>query len=130
MRAKAILLKVVTLCVAMGLFIPTGSMKLSASTDPDSIPIIPYPNVPAGAPKAPVYNPFFAYVDGNSVWLGCSSSYGDISVKLVSTAGDSYQCVFDTDDGMIQIPVSGCAGHYTLILYPSGDYYYVGEFDL
>ena len=76
--------------------------------------------------------PFFAEYNDvlNSVVLSCVDECGDVSVTLVSTAGDWYQTVFDTEDGSIIIPASGDSGHYTLTLVTSDGATSVGEFDL
>ncbi len=130
MKTKAIISKLVTFCVMVGLLVPVGFLELSAYTSPGTIPIIPRPNAPVGAPRTPVYNPFFAQVEDNTIWLGCSSSYGSVDVELVSTAGDYSLTVFDTDDGLIMIPISGDSGHYTLTLTSESGMTFVGEFDL
>lgn len=81
-------------------------------------------------PRTPSFNPFFAYEDGSSVTLGSVSPYGDVAVTLVSTAGDYYQTVFDTEDGQVIIPISGDAGHYSLTLVTERGLVFEGEFDL
>ena len=83
-----------------------------------------------GAPRSIV--PFSAEYDDllNSVVLSCVDDCGEVSVTLVSTAGDWYQTVFDTEDGSIIIPASGDSGHYTLTIVTSDGATYVGEFVL
>lgn len=83
----------------------------------------------SGAPRSS-FNPFFAYEDGTCVTLGSMSPCGDVSVTLVSTAGDYYQTVFDTEDLQIVIPISGETGHYTLTLVTERGLVFKGEFDL
>lgn len=121
--------------IAAGLIAAMTSLPLSGVEDPTEIPVII------------VYNPgnegldlgrsqsqqvFFA--EYNDIWssvvLSCVDECGDASVTLVSTAGDWYQTVFDTEDGYIIIPVSGDSGHYTLTIVTSDGATYVGEFDL
>ena len=82
-----------------------------------------------GAPRTLV--PFSAEYNDllNCVVLSCSDECGDVSITLVSTAGDWYQTVFDTEDGYIIIPASGDSGHYTLTIVSSDGATYVGEFD-
>ena len=58
------------------------------------------------------------------------SSYGVVSVTLVSTAGDYYATYFDTEDGLILIPISGITGHYTLTLVTEGGLVFEGEFEI
>lgn len=130
MKKQCLFSRLAVIIIAASFLGMAGVAKERACSDPVRIIINTRPNNPSGMPRTPVDNPFYAQFENNSILLCCSASCGDVSVELVSTAGDSYQCVFDTDDGMIQIPVSGYTGHYTLTLYPSGDYYYVGEFDL
>lgn len=84
----------------------------------------------SAAPRAPAYNPFFAYEDGTCVTLGSMSPYGVVSVTLVSTAGDYYQALFDTEDVQILVPISGATGHYALTLVTEGGLVFVGEFDV
>lgn len=83
-----------------------------------------------GGPRSAV--PFEAEYDDapNYVNLTCTSPCGDVSVALTSTAGDWYQTVFDTSDGVIIIPVSGESGFYTLTITTSDNTVYVGEFNL
>lgn len=97
---------------------------------PEEILIHQDPTDPSGDPRSPSFNPFFAYEDGSSVTLGSVSSYGDVAVTLVSTAGDNYQTVFDTEDVQIVIPISGATGHYTLTLVTERGLVFEGEFDL
>lgn len=87
-------------------------------------------NKPEGAPRTAV--PFFAeYYDTLcAVMLGCSESIGDVTVRLTSTAGDWYETEFDTSDGMLDIPVSGESGFYTLTIRTSAGVVYQGEFNI
>ena len=87
-------------------------------------------NDPDGAPRGPVFNPFTAFHFNNQVILNCSTSYGDVDVTLVSTAGDNYSTVFDTADGFIIIPISGLAGEYILTLTCESGQVFEGFFDL
>ena len=92
--------------------------------------IILNPDDPIGAPRSPAFNPFTAYLNGDVVVLNCSASYGNVAVTLVSTAGDNYTTVFDTEDVSIIIPVSGLSGHYTLLLTTASGSQFIGEFDI
>ena len=83
----------------------------------------------SGAPRS-TFNPFFAYEDGTCVTLGSVSPGGNVSVTLVSTAGDYYQTIFDTEDMQIVIPISGGMGHYTLRLVTERDLVFEGEFEI
>lgn len=50
--------------------------------------------------------------------------------RWVSTAGDYYQTIFDTEDLQIVIPISGETGHYTLMLVTERDLVFEGEFEI
>lgn len=79
-------------------FFPFKAADVKAQT-PGGTPIVitpEEPNTPEGTPRGPVFNPFTAYLYSNQVVLNCSTSYGDVNVSLVSTAGDNYSTVFDT----------------------------------
>ena len=130
MRNKILSLLCVIGIVSMpkSLFASTGAEALR--DDPPPIILQPSTDVPEGAPRGPVFNPFTAYLQGNYVILNSSASYGDVDVTLVSTAGDYYTTVFDTSDGSILIPISGFAGDYTLLLIDANGAHYVGEFDI
>lgn len=97
--------------------------------DPEIIVLQPDMTIP-DAPRGPVFNPFTAFLQGNSVILNCSVSYGDVDVELISTAGDHYTTVFDTANGSVLIPLSGFTGDYTLSLVDSAGVRFVGEFEI
>lgn len=110
-----------------------GVQPVVSCNEPEGhIPILykPDSNELPDTPRIPSFNPFFAYEDGSSVTLGSVSPYGDVAVTLVSTAGDYYQTVFDTEDGQVIIPISGDAGHYSLTLVTERGLVFEGEFDL
>ena len=110
----------------------SSSFKKNAYQQPgeDQIIIRQRPGELEDDPRGPVFNPFTAYLYNNQVVLNCSTSYGDVDVSLVSTAGDNYSTVFDTADGFIIIPISGLAGDYTLLLTDSLGIHFTGEFEL
>ena len=83
-----------------------------------------------GTPRGPVFNPFSAYRINTTVVLASDTSYGLVSVTLISTAGDYYTTVFDTEDGSILIPISGDPGDYTLLLADSNGKTFVGYFEI
>lgn len=85
---------------------------------------------PPGAPRTPVFNPFFAELMNGYVLLGSSSSYGTVHVTITSTAGDNYTTSFDTEDGTIVLPISGDSGFYSLRITTSGDLQFIGEFTI
>ena len=130
MKQQPFFSKVVKVILTIVLLFYTGLVDSKACADPGNIAIIPYSTGPVGAPRTPVFNPFFAWKEDNTIWLGCSTSYGDVDVELVSTAGDYYQTVFDTDDDMILIPISGENGYYTLTLFTEFGIPFIGEFYL
>ncbi len=110
-----------------------GFARTSFAPNPDGdghIIIILNPDAPIGAPRSPVFNPFTAYLNGDAVVLNCSTSFGNVAVTLVSTAGDYYTTVFDTEDSTIIIPVSGLSGHYTLLLTTASGSQFIGEFEM
>lgn len=99
----------------------------------DGIPVQldPVITVPEGAPRTPTYNPFWAQYSFNTVSLGSLDNYyGVVSVSLVSTAGDFFFCAFDTNNGSVNIPISGLSGDYTLIVVISDRLSFQGEFEL
>lgn len=124
------ILRILALCSLLLPFQGNSASRTLNSNDEHDITIEPSTNDPFGAPRAPAYNPFFAYEDGTCVTLGSMSPYGVVSVTLVSTAGDYYQTVFDTEDLQIVIPISGETGHYTLTLVTERGLVFKGEFDL
>lgn len=81
-------------------------------------------------PRGPVFNPFTAYRMNNTVVLESDTSYGQVSITLVSTVGDYITTVFDTADGSILIPISGNAGNYTLLLTDSIGAQFIGTFEI
>lgn len=99
----------------------------------DGIPVQldPVITVPEGAPRTPTYNPFWAQYSFNTVSLGSLDNYyGVVSVFLISTAGDYFSCAFDTNNGSVNIPISGLNGDYTLIVVISDRLSFQGEFEL
>lgn len=92
------------------------------------IVIIPKPTHPEEEPRSPIYNPFSAFLEDDYVILNSSVSYGIIDVELVSTTGDFYQTVFDTEDGSILVPISGNSGCYTITLITTSGQVYEGQF--
>lgn len=105
--------------------------KTHFSGDGDLIPIIEIPNNgESNPPRGPVVNPFSAELIDQTVILECSAYCGDVSVQLFSTAGDSYMTVFHTENGSIDIPISGSPAYYQLILVNSSGQTYMGEFYL
>ena len=121
-----------SLCVLLALFLSIKSEVCFSQSPQGSHPVIivQIPTEEPDTPRTPSFNPFFAYEDGSSVTLGSVGPYGDVAVTLVSTAGDYYQTVFDTEDGQVIIPISGDAGHYTLTLVTERGLVFEGEFDL
>ena len=129
MRTKKILLLLCSLIIAAS-FTGLASENNTLLNDGESITIYQVPQKPINAPRSVV--PFYAEYNDlmNTVMLGCSDSLGDVTVTLESTAGDWYQTVFDTEDGMILIPASGDEGYYTLTIVTSDNTTYQGEFVL
>lgn len=105
-----------------GTLVEDGTLVPILLQNPDALP--------GGAPRTAV--PFFAeYYDTLcAVMLGCSESIGAVTVRLTSTAGDWYETEFDTSDGMLDIPVSGESGFYTLTIRTSAGVVYQGEFNI
>lgn len=128
MKAKhAICLVVVTAMMA-------GALVLSRANTPnlmgDNEPILIHQNSsdPIGGPRMPAYNPFYAELEGNYVFLGSVNGVGTVHVELYSTAGDDYSVFFDTSTGSIYIPISGNSGYYTLLITVTDDLQFIGEF--
>lgn len=130
MKKIPLLLSVIGLMtVSMMQPVSMSAMRVQGD-DPTLIVILPPVISPEGAPRSPAFNPFTAYLNGDAVVLNCSAPYGDVAVTLVSTAGDYYTTVFDTEDGSVIIPVSGLSGHYTLLLTIASGSQFMGEFDI
>ena len=130
MKKISLLLSVIgLLTVSMMLPSSLSAMRVQGD-DPTLIVILPPATSPEGAPRSPAFNPFTAYLNGNAVVLNCSASYGNVAVTLVSTAGDNYTTVFDTEDGSVIIPVSGLSGHYTLLITTASGSQFIGEFEM
>ena len=104
--------------------------KVSAlSISGETIIIIQRPPT-SEAPRTPVSNPFFAEVLDGYVLLGATIPCGTVSVSISSTAGDDYSTNFDTGDGTIVLPISGCTGYYTLLITTAAGYQFIGEFSI
>ena len=96
--------------------------------DGETIVISPVDTNAPGIPRGPIFNPFTAYRLNNTVVLESDTSYGLVDVTLVSTAGDYYSTVFDTEDGFVLIPVSGYFGDYSLLITDLSGAQFVGYF--
>lgn len=106
---------------------------LSSAENPVLIPIIRIPGTPdQDLGRGQVQQLFLAEYNDmwNCVILTCTESCGDVTVTLTSTAGDWYQTVFDTSDGVAIIPASGDSGNYTLSIDTGDGTHYAGEFIL
>ncbi len=125
-KPKTLLLAI----IAIMAFFPSQAIASVSYDDNSTILIHQLPTDPIGAPRSPAFNPFTAYLNGNAVILNCSASFGNVAVTVVSTAGDNYTTVFDTEDGSIIISVSGLSGHYTLLLTTASGSQFVGEFEI
>ena len=77
------------------------------------IVIEPGDDTPPDDPRGPVFNPFTAYRMNNTVVLESDTSYGLVSITLVSTVGDYITTVFDTADGSILIPMPETTPFYS-----------------
>ena len=132
MRKKTLLLSSLLIATVSLLKMASCPTLYSEPLGQTTIPVViePAPSTPNEDPRGPVFNPFTAYLYNNQVVLNCSTSYGDVDVTLVSTAGDNYSTVFDTADGFIIIPISGLTGEYTLLLTDSLGVHFTGEFEL
>ena len=98
--------------------------------DGEKIVISPVDTNASGIPRGPVFNPFTAYRLNNTVVLESDTSYGTVNVVLVSTAGDYYTTVFDTDNGSILIPVGGNSGDYSLLITDLSGTQFIGTFTI
>lgn len=130
MKKNYVILVVCLLAVMALIARPMEAIAQSSQGDGTEIIIQPTPLIPQGTPRAPVFNPFYAYWEGSCVSLGSTSSYGTVSVCIVSTAGDYVTTGFDTDDGIILIPISGNTGHYILTIVTESGLVFEGEFDI
>lgn len=130
MKLKYFFLKLGLALMLVPLFAPAVPADAMVAQDGETIILRPRDNDTGGAPRTAV--PFFAeYYDTlSAVMLGCSESIGEVTVRLTSTAGDWYETEFDTSDGMLDIPVSGESGFYTLTIRTSSGVVYQGEFNI
>lgn len=129
MKAK-VLLKMLILVMAFSVSCFKATAVTITDGDDGQILISPFPTNPNGAPRGPVLIPFLAYHNNDYVTLESSDSCGLVNVVLVSTAGDYYSTIFDMVDGSIQIPISGNAGDYTMLLTVLSGEQFIGEFSL
>lgn len=130
---KRKLLKGIACCIfcLFGCFASYSSYAfVGRQNDGEGILINPRPVVPGGMPRTPVIIPFFAELGDGYVLLGSLTSCGIVDVTLTSTAGDNYSTVFDTSNGSINIPISGCNGDYTLLITMATGTEYIGEFSI
>lgn len=126
MKTKTI---ISTIAACLAIFMVSSSI-IAKTDDGTPIDIIYRPDGLNNGPRMPVFNPFYAYWEGSCVSLGSTSSYGTVSVCIVSTAGDYVTTGFDTDDGIILIPISGNTGHYILTIVTESGLVFEGEFDI
>ena len=119
-------------CFLMAIDAPgsTISKSISAEDDETTIHIRQTSTGDLGSPRMPAYNPFYAELEGNVVFLGSFNGVGTVYVEMESTAGDSYSTYFDTLDGFILIPISGDTGDYTLLITMADGTQFIGEFTL
>lgn len=124
---KAAILTVMTCLLVFVTVKPSLAISMRGRT----IILYPIPDAP-GAPRTPVFNPFFAeLIDGfTSVLLRANDNVGTVCILITSTAGDNYSTYFDSSDGTILLPISGNTGHYTMTITVSGGTQFVGEFTL
>lgn len=129
MKAKALLCALIYLMTTTSIF---GACVFSSTKMGDNSPIIieQYGQQSPDIPRGPVFNPFTAYRMNNTVVLESDTSYGQVSITLVSTVGDYITTVFDTADSSILIPISGNAGNYTLLLTDSTGAQFIGTFEI
>ena len=130
MKTSSLLSKVILFLAITISFISLGMSNVKAAEDSIQIAINPLPNTPHGAPRAPVFNPFYAQIIDNTLWIECVSSYGLVTIELTSTAGDNEAVEFDTDEDWITLPLSGESGHYLFTLTPESGVSFMGEFML
>lgn len=128
--SKTTTLKRVALGIAALLMALTSTTNLLSMgvKDGEAIEVNPvFPEV-SGIPRGPIFNPFTAYRLNNTVVLESDTSYGLVNVTLVSTAGDYYTTIFDTEDGSVLIPISGNSGSYSLMIADSSGAQFIGTF--
>lgn len=122
MKRKKLFLTLVVIFAT--LFSAQGALMF----DPEDIDVKPLPPPSTDPPRSLSFNPFYAQLDGTCLLLGSTSSCGEVTVLLVSTAGDYYPVIFDTEDGEITIPISGNTGHYVITLTDGSGNQFYGEF--
>lgn len=131
MRKTKTLRSVVIGLTALLMALTSATTLLSKEAkDGETIVISPIDTNATGIPRGPVFNPYTAYRLNNAVVLESDTSYGMVNVILVSTAGDYYTTVFDTDSGSILIPVSGKSGDYSLMVADCFGAQFIGTFSI
>lgn len=130
MKTKRILIAFILVMTATWHTFGTRTTLNANAVEAPPIIILPYnPDIP-GIPREQVFCPFTAYLRNNCVVLECNASLGTASIKLISTAGDNYTTVIDTDDAVSLIPISGNTGSYILYMTISSGALFVGSFDI
>lgn len=127
MRHKPVLLFAIVAAILLSPKISLSSNKMDGDK---TIPIIidPLPINPPDTPRNPVFNPFFAYYQTGSVFLGCNCNCGIVDVTFASSSGNYYfHEFFDTDEGSIIIPINGNSVHYTLTITTMDGIVFEGE---
>lgn len=82
-------------------------------------------------PRTSAYNPFYAELEDSCVYVSAIDDfYGMVDLVLTSTAGDYYNTIFDTGNGLICIPFSGDEGQYTITLETLCGLVFEGVFEL
>lgn len=81
-----------------------ASTNCRTTTDNNPILIVPRNTSAEGIPKSPPYNPFYAYLQEDSIVLCSLSDIGVVSVCIESSFNTYYQTIFDTKDSILIIP--------------------------
>jgi hypothetical protein len=118
----------IVLTMALCLLSHTATFGTSQTPVGDPIVIIPTEQNDPNGPRGPVFNPFTAYLQNNQVVLASSDSCGLVEVEITSSTGFYYSTVFDTEEGVIVLPISGNVGAYTLRLTLVSGAVFVGSF--
>ena len=115
------------------LFAAMVVLPLMGASDPTLIPIIRVPEHPdQNLNRGDVQQLFIAEYDDllNRVDITCNEPCGNVYVTLISTAGDFFQTIFDTENGTLLIPVSGDDGYYEFSITTPDGINFIGEFTI
>lgn len=83
------------------------------------------------APRAPIFNPFYAELTDFGVALYANCDWGYATVTISSDQGDYFQTPFNMSDGVIILPTNGSNGdRYAITIFVESGMEFEGFFIL